>query len=321
MEKVLVTGGAGFIGSMAARHLLATGHRVRIADALMYGGSSLLDLWTLDDVDVVVGDLADAGVRARALDGVDAVVHLAAIVGDPACKRRPDEAWRTNFEATRDLATEAAERGVGRFVFASTCSNYGVSDPNAEVDEDSTLNPVSLYAESKVKSEELLLGMPGPTFDPIVLRLSTVYGVSARMRFDLLVNDFTREAVARKKIVIFGEQFWRPHIHVYDVARALQTVVDAPRDDARPRVFNVGDCSQNFQKRQIAEMAAAAVPGTEIERVAKEEDPRSYRVRFDRIRETFGFTLTRDAAAGVREVRLLLETGSLTDYDDPKYVN
>jgi nucleoside-diphosphate-sugar epimerase len=127
--------------------------------------------------------------------------------------------------------------------------------------------------------------------------------------------------VARKKIVIYGEQFWRPHVHAADVARAIGTVVAVPRDDARPRVFNVGDVGQNFQKMAIAELARDAVPGTVIETVHKDEDPRSYRVAFDRIRSTFDFRITRTAADGVDEVRRLLQWGVVTDYDDPRYVN
>jgi nucleoside-diphosphate-sugar epimerase len=320
MANVLITGGAGFVGSMVARQLLAAGHRVRIVDNLMHGGNALLDLWGLDEVDVVVGDVCEPEVRARCLDGVNGVVHLAAIVGDPACKREPELAWRINYEATRALIQEAAQAGVGRFVFASTCSNYGVSEPDQIVDEDSPLNPVSLYAESKVKSEQDALDAASATFDPVILRFATVYGVSPRMRFDLLVNDFTREAVIRKKIVIYGEQFWRPHVHVADVARAVKMVIEAPRIDG-PRVFNVGDGSQNFQKLAIAQMAVEAVPGTELDLVKKDEDPRSYRVNFDRVHTTFGYAITRTASDGVEEVRRLLANRVITDYDDPKYVN
>ncbi len=321
MARVLVTGGAGFVGSVVARHLLEGGHRVRIADNLMYGGSPLLGLWNRPDVDFLIGDLCDVETRARALAGMEAIVHLAAIVGDPACKRKPEVAWRTNFEMTRELVDDARRLGVSRFLFVSTCSNYGVSNPDSFVDEDSALNPVSLYAESKVKSEELILKAAGDGFDPTVFRLATCYGVSPRMRFDLLINDFTREAFARRKIVIYGEQFWRPHIHVLDVARAMRLAIETPTDPSLPRVFNVGDQSENYQKETIARIAVEHVPGTELEFVKRDEDPRSYRVRFDRIQQAYGFRISRTVRDGTAEVLRVLREGLVTDYDDPKYVN
>jgi nucleoside-diphosphate-sugar epimerase len=318
---VLVTGGAGFIGSVVTRHLLARGHHVRVLDNLMYGGESLLGVWDHDDVEILVGDLTVPAIRERALAGAPGVVHLAGIVGDPACKRTPEEAWRINYEGTRALVEDAVRAGVRRFVFASTCSNYGVSDPDEIVDEDSALNPISLYAESKVKAEGIVLEASGGSFDPMVLRLATVYGVSPRMRFDLLVNDFTREAVLRRKIVVYGEQFWRPYVHVVDVARAVELSLTAPSGNDHPRVFNVGDTSQNFQKLEIAHMARVAVPGTEIEIVPQGQDPRSYRVSFERARTVLGYSITRVAPDGVEQVRRLLADGVITDSDAPKYAN
>lgn len=318
---MLVTGGAGFIGSILVNNLLGNGMRVRILDNLQEGGYSLLNVWNHPKFEAVIGDITSARVREQALDGIDTVIHLAAIVGDPASSRQPERTVDVNLDATRDLVASAAAGGVKRFVFASTCSNYGVSAPDALVDENAELNPVSVYAETKVAAEGILLDAAAPNFDTTVLRLSTVYGVSPRMRFDLLVNDFTREGYARKKIVIFGEQFWRPHIHVADVARAMQLIASTPTESNAPRVFNVGRADQNFQKQTIAEMVVAQLPGTELEFVKKDEDPRSYQVNFDRIREVYGFDLTRTAQDGVAEVARLLSGGAITDYDNEIYKN
>lgn len=321
MKNVLITGGAGFIGSVLTRDLLAERYKVRVFDNLQEGGQALLGIWNHPSLDIEIGDVTSAASRARALEGIDTIIHLAAIVGDPASSRQPERTRVVNFDATKSLIEEASSAGVKRFVFASTCSNYGVSAPDALVDEDADLNPVSVYAEAKVDAEGAILGAATKQFDTTVLRLSTVYGVSSRMRFDLLVNDFSREGVARKKIVIFGEQFWRPHIHVVDVARAMRLVASTPTDANAPRVFNLGREDQNYQKQTIAEFVVEQIPETELEFVKKDEDPRSYRVNFDRIRSQYGFELTRTVPDGVREVIDLLSKGVLLDYDDPKYVN
>ena len=321
MKNVLVTGGAGFVGSVLVNALLQDGKSVRILDNLQENGNSLLSVWNHPDFDAVIGDITDKNVRRKALDSVDTVIHLAAIVGDPASKRQPERTREVNLDATKELVGEAIKAGVKRFLFASTCSNYGVSAPDALVDEDAELNPVSVYAETKVAAEGILLDAASSSFDTTVLRLSTVYGVSPRMRFDLLVNDFAREGFARKKIVIFGEQFWRPHIHVADVARAMQIVASTPTETNAPRVFNVGRADQNFQKQTIAEMVVEQIPETVLEFVKKDEDPRSYKVNFDRIRDVYGFDLTRTAQDGVADVIKLLSAGVITNYDDGIYVN
>lgn len=321
MQNVLVTGGAGYIGSILARALLESGSRVRILDNLLFGGESLLGLWGHRGVEILQRSITDAEVLRHAVDGVDAVVHLAGIVGDPACKQEPDLAREVNLEATLRLVKLAASAGVSRFVFASTCSNYGATSLEAWVDEASPLNPVSLYAKTKVECETAILAEEGPHFDPVVLRFATIFGVSPRMRFDLLVNDFTREAVLRKKIVIFGEQFWRPYLHVRDAAEAVVTVLESDPGARRHRIFNVGQDSENFQKRTLAEMVVEQVPGTVVERVRRDEDPRSYRVRFGRFHETFGIPPRVRVEEGIEEVRSLLAHPVLPDPDDPKYTN
>jgi nucleoside-diphosphate-sugar epimerase len=321
LKRVLVTGGAGYIGSVLVNDLLSQGNQVRILDNLQEGGHSLLGVWNHPNFDAIIGDITSAQVREKSLEGIDTVIHLAAIVGDPASSRQPERTIEVNLDATRELVASAAAGGIDRFVFASTCSNYGVSAPDALVDEEADLNPVSVYAEAKVDAEKLLLDAATSKFDTTVLRLSTVYGVSARMRFDLLVNDFTRDGFARKKIVIFGEQFWRPHIHVADVARAMQIIASTPTELNSPRVFNVGRADQNFQKQTIAEMVVEQLPETVLEFVKKDEDPRSYKVNFDRIREVYGFDLTRTARDGVSEVARLLSNKIIENYDDPIYVN
>ena len=216
----LVTGGAGYVGSVLVADLLDRGRRVRVLDSLAVGdGSSLLPLWGRDGFEFVKGDVRDPAARATALQGVVEVVHLAAIVGDPACARDPEAATAVNLEASRALVDEALDAGASRFVFASTCSNYGkLEDPSAYATEDWELRPVSLYAETKVAAELDILARSSERASTTCLRFATVYGPSPRMRFSLTVNEFARDAVRTGELVVYGEQFWRPYVHVRDAA-------------------------------------------------------------------------------------------------------
>ena len=321
--NVLITGGAGYIGSTLAAQLLSAGHGVRVLDSLLHGGRALLPVWSHAGFEFVKGDVRDRAAVERALDGVEAVVHLAAIVGDPACARQPDVARAVNLDASLDLLAESRRRGVDRFVFASTCSNYGkMKDPNAFVDEASTLAPVSLYAETKVAVERAILADSGANgFCPTLLRFATVYGVSPRMRFDLTVNEFTLEMVGRGRLVVFGEQFWRPYVHVADAARAIAMVLDAPAAAVRREVFNVGATEENYRKLDIVELVRPHAPDAAVEFVEKKEDPRDYRVSFAKVKERLGFTLKRTVAGGIVEVAHLVRDGVLSDFERPEYRN
>jgi nucleoside-diphosphate-sugar epimerase len=258
-----------------------------------------------------------------ALSGVDAVVHLAAIVGDPACAREPEKAKAINLEASLALIEAAKKAGVSRFVFASTCSNYGkMKDPDGYVDETSELSPVSLYAETKVAVERALLASTnGEGFIGTPLRFATVFGVSPRMRFDLTVNEFTMEMITKGKLVVFGEQFWRPYVHVADAGRAIIAVLEAPAEKVRDQVFNVGSTNQNYQKQQLVELIRPLAPHATVEYVKKTEDPRDYRVSFTRIRDGLGFETTRDVPDGIQEVARLVRSGIIENFGESRFRN
>ncbi len=228
----LVTGGSGYIGALVVDELLQAGRPVRVLDSLLHGQQEIATEQDRAGVEVVRGDVRDQDLRRRALDGAQAVVHLAAIVGDPACAQDPSLSDEVNVAATRALLEDARAAGVGQLVFASTCSNYGrMADPTVPITEEGELRPVSLYAEQKVAMERLVLGSGAENgLAPTCLRFATVYGVATRMRFDLTVNEFTRELWADRDLEVFGEQFWRPYIHVRDAARAVRTVLEAPRE-------------------------------------------------------------------------------------------
>lgn len=320
--KILVTGGAGYVGSTLVPMLLAEGHTVRLLDTLLHGGMPLLTAWSHPGFEFVRGDLRDGALRKAAVAGMDSVVHLAAIVGDPACSRQPELARAVNLESSLALIEDSQRAGVSRFVFASTCSNYGKMKDADYVDENSELSPVSLYAETKVAVERALLQSTGKNgWCPIPLRFATIFGVSSRMRFDLTVNEFTMEMITKKHLKVFGEQFWRPYVHVRDAARGIQLVLNSEHSRVCGTVFNVGATEQNFQKEQLVKMIQPYAPDAIVEYVHKAEDPRDYRVSFSRITDRLGYNITRTVAQGIEEVAKLVSSKVIEKFDDPRYSN
>jgi len=322
--RILVTGGAGYVGSTLVPMLLAEGHSVHVLDSLLHGGESLLGFWAHPAFQFTRGDIRDRSLVQHAVSGIDAVVHLAAIVGDPACAREPSLSRDVNLDSSMALIEESRKAGVSRFVFASTCSNYGkMIDPTKYVDENSELSPVSLYAETKVAVERALLQSTdqGGKWCPTPLRFATVFGVSTRMRFDLTVNEFTMEMLTKKHLVVFGEQFWRPYIHVRDAARGIKQVLESASSKVAGKVFNVGSTEQNFQKQQLVEMIRPYAPDAVVEFVHKTEDPRDYRVSFARIADQLDFRITRTVAEGIQEVSALVCNNIISDFADKRFRN
>ena len=318
-DLVLVTGGAGYVGTHLTRQLLENGCRVRVLDKFLYGDHGLADVRHHPRLEVQIGDVCNLRDVAHAVQGARAVVALAALVGDPACEVDPREALIVNFESTRSLLDASRAAGIERFVFASSCSVYGANGHEL-LHEDSHLNPVSLYARTRIMSEEVLLQECGPV-EVIILRLSTVCGVSSRMRFDLMVNAITAHAVMDQRVHITGVDQWRPHLHVQDAAAAFALAVRAPAGVARGGIFNVGHESQNFTIGEIAEKVVRTLPDTVVEYANGTGDRRSYRVSFARIRETLGFVPKFTVDDAIAEVRSVLAAGGIPDYQDEVYHN
>lgn len=323
---ILVTGGAGFAGSILVRRLLTSGCRVICLDDLKYGGQSLIGIWGLHDFLFKKIDLTDFEAVDVFFNEVrpDGIVHLAAIVGDPACSRQPELARKTNLDASIHLLEKARDAKVERFIFASTCSNYGkMDDSDGFVTEDSPLRPVSLYAELKVAFEQFLIqgNNRRDGFSPTALRFATLYGVSPRMRFDLTVNEFTKELALGRELVVFGENFWRPYCHVRDFSNAILRVLEAPPGKVAYNVFNVGDSTQNYTKKMIVEEIMKSIPDAKIKYVKKSEDPRDYRVVFDKIRNTLGFQITRTVPEGIQDVLKSIQMGIIENPDDQRFYN
>lgn len=321
--KVLVTGGAGYIGSVLVRQLLAKNFKVRVLDSLKFGGDALYEVMLHPNFEFIHGDVRNPDDVSKALEGVEAVAHLAAIVGDPACKKYSEEAIQTNWEGSVALFNMAEKAGVKRFVFASTCSNYGKMDnPDSFVVETSELKPVSLYAELKVKFEKFILEeKKNSPMCSTSLRFSTVYGFSPRIRFDLTVNEFTRNATINGQQEIWGAQFWRPYCHVEDLARAVVLVLESEESKVKANVFNVGSTEENYNKGMIISEVCKVVPNVVVEYVESAEDPRDYRVNFDKIKNELGYTITKTVPDGVKEIYTLLKTGIVTDSFAQKFRN
>ena len=321
--KVLVTGGAGYIGSVLVPMLLALGHRVRVFDSLLHGGRSLMGVWSHPGFEFLRGDVCQGTSVESALRDIEAVVHLAAIVGDPACARQPDVAHAVNLEATLALIEASRRQDVSRFVFASTCSNYGRMSEAEHyyVDETSELRPVSLYAETKVAVEKAIMEHRGAGFCPTILRFATVFGVSPRMRLDLTVNHFVAEMITKKRLLVFGEHFWRPYVHVRDAANAVALVLNAAPAKVKGEVFNVGSTKENYRKLDLIELVRPYAPDVVVEYVQRKNDQRDYRVSFDKVEKALEFGIQHTVPDGIREVARLVRDGVVGDLDDKSLRN
>ncbi len=326
MKNILVTGGAGYVGSGLLKELLSKGYQVTCIDNLMFGGESLLNIWHHKNFTFINCDINNTE-KLNAIflkNKFEAVIHLAAIVGDPACKLYSNLAVQTNWDSSKWLIDKSRSSGVSKFIFASTCSNYGkMDDPEAYVDENSKLAPVSLYAELKVKFEKYMLDEieKDEDFSPTSLRFSTVYGISPRMRFDLTVNEFTKDLALGKELVVFGEQFWRPYCHVKDFSNAFITILNSPKKKVAYNVFNVGDTNENYTKQMIINEIKKVLPNSKIKYVKKNDDPRDYRVNCDKIKKELGFKISMTVPDGIKEIKNIIQENLIKDPENQKYYN
>lgn len=319
VEHVLVVGGSGYIGSVLTRLLLKSGYQVRVLDLHMFGTEALDEISEHPALEIMEGDFRNVEDVVRALRGMDAVIHLAAIVGDPACAVDAETTIAVNYEAAKMMATLSRANGISRFLFASTCSVYGATDD--VIDEQSELNPVSLYATTKIDAERALLDAADDVFQPTILRLATAYGWSHRPRFDLVANLMSAKAVTDREITVFNGEQWRPFVNTRDIARAFLTALEAPLGKVGAEIFNVGDNSQNYTISQLGQIVGACVPGTVVLEKRNNEDPRNYRVRFDKIQKTLGFKAAVSLEDGIREIVEAVQSGKVEDWKDPIYSN
>jgi nucleoside-diphosphate-sugar epimerase len=328
IKHVLVTGAAGYIGSLLTAELLRQGCRVTGIDSLLFGGESLLGFIHHPDFHFARADVTEPrAVRdslPRAWSKPDAVVHLAAIVGFPACQAVGRQAaWQYNVEATKRVFEQAEALGAERFVFASTYSNYGLSADGKAVTEDSPLNPQSLYAETKIAAEQYLLEQADGGPAPLLFRFATLYGVSPRPRLDLIVNQFVLEAFSRRELIIYQRGYSRSFIHVGDTVRGIIMGLDAPLDTVRGQIFNLGSDDGNYTKDEIVALVIKRLPDTVVtyKDLTFGGDMRDITVSFEKVRRVLGFNTTLTVDDGVRELVYALRTGIIRDPHDERYRN
>ena len=318
VERVLVVGGAGYLGSHVVWQLLARGYQTRVLDLLLFGTKPLAAACNHSRFELVRGDVRDIRAVVEAMRGCDAVIDLAAIVGDSACEENRSLAIEINRAATRVLADIARGYGTRRFLFASTCSVYGAC--GLLKDERSQVSPLSTYAQTKLASEQILLEAGSGNFHPTVLRLGTLFGVSPRMRFDLVVNLLVMQAVKQRRISIFNGHQWRPFLHVRDAARGVVACLEAKPELVSGEIFNLGDDRLNHRLADISLILQELMPGTRVEHV-ENADARDYRVSFHKIRSQLGFACEATLADGMLEICEAIQSGELQDFAAPQFSN
>lgn len=319
-KNVLLVGGAGYIGTAMTADFLKRGYRVRSLDNLIYKNQRCVLPFVENDMyEFLYGDLANPSDVAKALDGMTDVVVLAGLVGDPITKKYPVESELINDKGVFSFLEAANKTSVERLIFVSTCSNYGLREDNSLATEQSELKPLSLYAKSKVQAEEKLLQAKGSlSYKPTILRFATAFGLAPRMRFDLTVNEFSREMFLKRPLVVYDADTWRPYCHVKDFSRAVCTVLESSPDKVAFEVFNVGSEKNNFTKKMIVDSILEFLPDAPVEFKAHGTDPRNYRVSFEKIRKVLDFEPQFSVKRGIQEQILAMQQHLFDAADDEK---
>jgi nucleoside-diphosphate-sugar epimerase len=328
MDHIMITGGAGYIGSLLTSVLLRDGYKVTVVDELLFGGESLLPHLDHPNFHFVKADVWETrSIRSavpKKWSNPFAIVHLAAIAGFPACQAVGRQvAWRYNVESTEHVYEQAAALDVQRFIYISTYSSYGLSPNGLPATEDDPLNPQSLYAETKIASERYLLSQGTSQCAPLIFRPASLYGLSPRPRFDLMVNQFVLDAYLNREVMIYQRGYYRSFIHIQDVVRGITLGLKAPLDSIRGQVFNIGTEGGNLTKDEVVSLILKRLPETDV--VYKDltfgGDMRDISVSFEKIRLALGFQSKLTVDDGIREVLHALRFGIIRDPKNQRYRN
>jgi nucleoside-diphosphate-sugar epimerase len=322
IHNVLLIGGAGYIGSILTRKLLDKGYNVRIFDKFIYGSGSLESVKDHKQLEIVEGDTKRIDELLKAFRDMDVVIHLAELVGDPACSHDGLLTHETNLFATSLVAQICKYLMINKLVYASSCSVYGaIKNEDELLTEESHLNPVSLYAQTKIEAEKVLMNLMDDNFKPVIMRLGTVFGPSYRMRFDLIVNLLAAQAAQEGEITIFGGDQWRPFIHVEDTANAFIAGIEAPIEKIGGEVFNVTKDDLNIQLKDLIPLYKEAYPEVKVVIEGDMVDPRDYKVSGNKLKNVLGFVPRKSLSEGINEIKALFKDEKVTDYKDDVYSN
>lgn len=318
-KKIMVTGGAGYVGAVLAPKLLARGHQVKVIDLYIYGADVLKAVQDNPRLTQVRGDIRDRGLLAREISGYDTVIHLACISNDPSYELNPALSKSINYDAFIDLVEIAKQAGVRHFIYASSSSVYGIKD-EPEVTEDLPLTPLTDYSKYKAKCEEYLNGAATDDFIVTTLRPATVCGYSPRQRLDLTVNILTNHAVTRGKITVFGGEQKRPNLHIGDMTDLYLFLLNQPPEKIHRKVYNAG--YQNYSVLELAEMVRDTLGGNIVIETTPTDDIRSYHVSSRKIKEELGFEARHTIQDAVRDLKRAFAAGLLPNsMEDIRYYN
>lgn len=319
MEKVLVTGGAGYVGSSLVPRLLQEGYKVRVLDCLLYGKEPLLSIAGHENFELIQGRIENRETVKKAVQGIDSIIHLADLSNDPACNLNPKLSVKIVEEGTKLLLDCAKKAKVQRFIYASSCSVYGNS-PKTNLTEETQPAPVSLYSEMKAKNEKVVLAADGKDFDACCLRKSTLCGYSPRLRFDLVINIMTAHAIRTGSILVMGKDLWRPNMYIGDAVEGYLLFLKAKQDKIKKQIYNLGGNSLNHTIMQLAKIVQGIAPGSKI--TEKEtNDLRSYNLCFDKVKKELGFEPKHDVRHAALTIKRALLNNIITNFQDPVYVN
>ena len=314
MKKILLIGGAGYIGTVLTNHFLSKGFKVKCLDALIYSQkNSINEFFKNKNFEFVLGDIRNFEKIKNLLNDVSVVVILAGLVGDFITKKYPQEATEVNNKAIKNIIDSCNNKNINRLVFVSTCSNYGLLKNNEIADENHDLNPLSSYAKDKVKIENYLMSLRNKVdFSPTILRFATAFGLSPRMRFDLTINHFTKAILKKQLLNIYDAHTWRPYCHVNDFARLIEEIVLAEKEKIHFQVFNSGSNINNFTKQSIIDEIVKIIPSKKFVFGKDGSDQRNYKVNFDKVKKILNFETKYTIQHGIKEIREALESDFFT---------